>query len=71
MLSNILSSVSDYIPETVSVVTESGQMIEAICYNLPMEKMMGTNPAYARSLYDLSKELGFPASYLKEIHDFI
>ena len=61
------ASVADYIPESVVVVTEDGQRIEAICYNLPAHLMTGTNEAYARSLYELACKLKFPGEYLDEI----
>ena len=61
------ASVSDYIPETVLVVIESGQVHEAICYNLPDEKLEGANPAYAEALYILAKKIGLPEVHLKEI----
>lgn len=61
------SSVADYIPEEVNIITNTTDSIAAICYNLPPESLAGTNEAYARSLYKLAKQLGFPDAYLEKI----
>ena len=63
-------SVADYVPEKVEVVTETGEKIKAICYNLPLELLAGTNAEYAKSLYDLAKKLDFPKEYLDKINVF-
>ena len=60
-------SVADYIPEKVTVVTESGEQITAICYNLPLELLSGTNEEYAEALYELAQKLNFPEGYLDKI----
>ena len=60
-------SVSDYLPLEVSVISETGEAVSATCYNLPPEKLSGTNASYARSLYQLAKGLEFPADYLEKI----
>lgn len=64
-------SVADYIPEEVSVITNSGIIIKSVCYNLPKELLSGTNPLYAESLYKLGNEKGLPKNYLKKIREFI
>ena len=64
-------SVADYIPETVEVVIASNERLVTTCYNLPLELLTGTNPLYAKSLYDLAKKLGFPAAYLDRINENI
>ncbi len=61
------ASVADYRPEEVKVVTDEGDTIEAICYNLPTELLTGTNESYGQALYKLSRKLGFPKSYLDKI----
>lgn len=61
------SSVADYRPETLTVELWNGSRIEATCYILPVEKVTGTNRAYARSLLDIATRLDFPDSYLDEI----
>lgn len=63
------SSVADYLPETVTVGTDNLGPIEATCYNLPTEKISGTNSSYVESLYQLAKRLGFPQAYLQKIMD--
>lgn len=61
------ASVADYLPEKVEVKTENNESIEAICYNLPLEALSGTNASYARSLLELALKLGFPDAYLAKI----
>jgi len=60
-------SVADYLPEPVIVDTMDGAQVDATCYNLPVDKVTGTNKEYAESLLDLATRLGFPGSYLDEI----
>lgn len=60
-------SVSDYIPEPVSVTLPGGAIEPAICYNLPPGKLEGANPAYAAALLQLATRLGFPGDYLETI----
>ena len=60
-------SVADYIPEEVSVTTETNDSIAAICYNLPAEALTGTNKSYAISLHQLAARIGFPDPYLEKI----
>lgn len=65
------ASVSDYIPEAVNVISETNEIIPAICYNLPLESLSGTNEAYASALYALARQQGFPEDYLVKIKEFI
>ncbi len=60
-------SVADYVPEPVIVELADGTQVEAICYNLPGDKVTGTNREYAESLLDVATRLGLPDSYLDEI----
>ena len=60
-------SVSDYLPESVRVNLEDGTKVEATCYNLPGNKVSGTNRDYAKSLLEVASRLGLPDSYLDEI----
>ena len=60
-------SVSDYVPEPVSVTLPSGVIESATVYNLPAGKLEGSNSAYAASLLQLATNLGFPAEYLDTI----
>ncbi len=64
-------SVADYLPEDVIVFADKNEPIEARCYNLPLEKITGTNSKYATSLYALAKRLDFPEEYLRKIQDMI
>lgn len=61
------TSVADYAPETLLVNTQNGNVIEATCYNLPAEKIVGENKEYAQKLLNLAKKLDFPASYTDQI----
>lgn len=71
-LENLYSdpSVADYVSENVTVKTDQNEMIDAICYNLPLHLMSGSNSSYARSLYELSTSLDFPSHYLSQIEEF-
>ncbi len=61
------SSVADYVPEPVTVELSDGSKVEAICYNLSVDKVTGTNNDYAESLMEVAARLGFPDSYLDQI----
>ncbi len=61
------ASVADYIPEEVNIITETNEIITALCYNLPLESLTGTNTSYAISLHKLAKQLDFPEDYLEKI----
>lgn len=63
------ASVADYIPEEVNIVTGTNNTVSAICYNLPAKSLSGTNPSYAKSLYELAKKQGFPDGYLERIQE--
>ncbi len=60
-------SVADYAPESVVVELLDGRQVEATCYNLPEDKLTGTNREYAESLLVVATRLGFPGPYLDEI----
>ena len=61
------ASVSEYLPEPVVVELMNGATVDATCYNLPLESVVGANPDYAKSLLNVATELGFPDSYLDRI----
>jgi AIG2 family protein len=63
--------VADYIPEEVNIITNTNKSITATCYNLPSDALSGTNELYAKSLYKLAKQEGFPESYLANIKKMI
>ena len=62
-------SVADYVPEAVSVRLPDGATESAVCYNLPVHKLKGVNPGYAKSLLALASRLDFPDDYLEEIRE--
>ena len=64
-------SVADYVPEEVKVITESNEHLKAICYNLPLELLTGTNASYAKSLHQLAKKLNFPKEYLEKVRSYL
>jgi len=57
-------SVSDYVPEEVSIALSDDRRVTALCYNLPEHLMEGTNASYAQSLHALAKREGLPSDYL-------
>jgi hypothetical protein len=59
-------SVADYLPEPVIVELMDGTQVDATCYNLPDDKVIGTNKEYAESLLKVARRLDFPASYLDQ-----
>ena len=65
------ASVQDYRPEAVLAITEDGQGIPALCYNLTTPP---TNPvanrAYAAALLALARRLGLPDAYQASIRHF-
>lgn len=60
-------SVAEYVPETVIVELMDGTQVKATCYNLPGDKVTGTNSDYAESLLNVATELDFPDTYLEQI----
>jgi len=60
-------SVADYVPEAVTVALPGGAAVTALCYNLPISKLQGVNPEYAKSLWTLAAKLGLPEDYLEHI----
>ena len=63
-------SVADYVPESVLVELMDGMQVDAICYNLPADKVTGANEEYARALLELATRLEFPGVYLDQIRQF-
>ena len=62
-------SVADYVPESVIVELLGGSKAEAKCYNLPVDKVTGTNKIYAEALFEVASQRGLPESYLVEIRE--
>lgn len=60
-------SLADYVPATVTVELLNGKKLAATCYNLPGDKVTGTNQAYAEALWELACRLDLPEHYLQEI----
>ncbi len=59
--------VADYVAEDVLVILPGNTGVPAVCYNLPAEKLVGTNLGYAAALLALATRLGLPDSYLDQI----
>ena len=72
-ISNLYSdaSVTDYVPEKVMITTLDNENVEAVVYNLQLEKLKGKNSEYAKSLLKVAQNYGFPNSYLDKIRMFI
>jgi hypothetical protein len=66
------ASVSDYVPETVTVFLENVKRPQtATCYNLPAADLgPKCNLKYVRNLSALAKKLGFPKDYVEHIETF-
>ena len=65
------TSVQDYRPEAVLAITEDGQSIPALCYNLPTPPTSPVaNRAYAEALLAIARRLGFPDAYQACIRRF-
>ncbi len=64
-------SVADYIPESITAITETGEAVGVICYNLPLEKLSGQNEQYAKSLAKVAEKAGLPLDYISEIEQWI
>ena len=60
-------SVADYVPEIVTVEFADGRKVKSTCYNLPVDKVTGTNKVYAEALWEVAYSLGLPKHYLAEI----
>ncbi|MFT5113469.1 MAG: hypothetical protein ACI8P9_002800 [Parasphingorhabdus sp.] len=61
----------DYLPESIEAFSiADNQSIPATTYLLPVEKLSGTNHAYATSLATIARKLGIPEDYVKEIEDW-
>ena len=65
------NSVADYLPETVTVELTDGRNVNAICYNLPVDKVTGTNRDYTEALLGVAINLGLPESYLDRIRQLL
>jgi len=65
-------SVREYVRERVQVkLLDTGEAVEAYCYNLPPELgLAGANPAYASELTRLVEALNFDSAYVEEIAAF-
>ena len=65
-------SVREYVKENVQVeLLDSGEALEAHCYNLPRELgLAGANPKYAIELSKLVDALQFDAEYVEDIAKF-
>lgn len=64
------ASVADYVPESVVVTLDSGESLEATCYNLPEHLRAGSNAAYAKALVEVAIKCGLPEGYIDVIKQF-
>jgi hypothetical protein len=61
-------SVSAYRPEAVAARLEDGEIVPALCFNLPAPPSADErNPHYALKLRELAGRVGLPADYVSSI----
>ena len=61
-------SVKAYRPETVSARTDDGEVVRALCFNLPAPARADErNPQYASKLRELAARTGLPPEYVSSI----
>jgi len=65
------TSVADYVPQPLVAIDAEGNSREVTSYLLPMERVSGSNPEYARLLADAAKKVGLPDDYIDEIETWI
>ena len=56
--------IADYRPEAVLATQSDGEIVPALCYNLPNDKRSGTNKDYAAALHALAKKIALPDVYV-------
>ncbi len=56
-----------YQAETMEAITQEGDKVAVICYNLPLGKSAPLNVEYLDKLLPLAKRLGLPAYYLAQL----
>lgn len=57
-----------YRPESVTCTTRAGEMVSALCYNLPNAPASDeVNEEYAGQLRAVLAKLGFPAEYVERV----
>ena len=62
------ASVSIYQPETVQAKLANGEIVAALCFNLPKPPAVSErNPEYATRLKALAERLGLPPQYVATI----
>lgn len=62
------ASVSVYRPEAVSARVAGGEMVPALCFNLPTPPAATErNPEYAAKLKAVAQRIGLPAEYVETI----
>lgn len=64
-------SVADYVPVRMTALDLDGGRIDAVSYILPMDKLSGRNPEYARALLSVAEKLGLPDEHLEVIGSWI
>lgn len=61
-------SVSEYRPDPISARLRNGEIVAALCFNLPEPpKARERNPQYAARLKELAGRIGLPAAYVATI----
>lgn len=60
-------SVADYAPETITAFTLANDVIQAITYVLPQDKLAGQNMQYLRTLIRTARKVGLPEVYIHRL----
>ncbi|UTW45435.1 gamma-glutamylcyclotransferase [bacterium SCSIO 12696] len=59
--------VEDYVPDSVQVRVINDELVDAVTYVLPIERILGSNSEYAVKLAHTAEALGLPSAYVDEI----
>lgn len=64
------TSVADYEPEAVTAIplnNAQADVISAVVYNLPQEKLSGHNSEYLKALVGITRKVGLPEAYIRQL----
>ena len=61
------ADLADYVAEPVTVSLPGDHTAAAVCFNLPADKLAGSNRDYATKLLALATRVGLPDTYLAHL----
>ena len=72
-LAKMYSSVatSAYKPQPATAITEEGEQVQVVFYNLPEDQNVEVNTAYLRILIGIIERVDLPATYIKELKQLL